>query len=679
MNRLILTLPAAFLAAAPLAIAQWVHETADELAVSADWNNDGMTDLLVVDRATGLLRAGMQLGSGAFEWREPQAAGPENVTAVGFGAFFGSTAPALAVTSPALNRLNLVRFGQASPEAWFVDGLGPRAMALTLGGPNGLGGDLFVATSDNGAPGAHRLESWSPPAQLAGGNAALARGQAVGTDRDFAFIARAADAGGAADALLFYPNGDLSFPTVADGLPLGADWAWGTFGATTQSFLIWKTGSPTLTLHPLNRVIVPLAFDAAVNFNLGDPIHSVTVMTGGPPRLLIIFNNGASAGVFTFDGIHAPVLVQSLAPPGGGNFRTVLPLNGGDFALFSGPAGGPTSTTAQRHRRQSDNTYLADAPSSLPPLPAFGAARTNVLLFTSEPFVSPTAELFSSLRARDWSVASDGLPGMLNVQAEIYQGSQNGLGARQTLALGTVSAGPQTFALANQYADDLSIMTLASATGAQVLTVNLTPPPGPYSQALTVVASSSLPGAEIYHRQIAGGAWSRFDPAAPPTLRIEASGFLEIHATSGVARSPIVGGNYLIGALTPGSIGGPGISDASLEYFGNPPLDDDPDNDGVTTGEELLNGSDPAYPDAFDSPGRPHLLITAIEPPPTSTLHFRLTGKPGVRHAVESSSTLFPDDWTDHISEFTMPASGFLDFSAPYIPGQRRFFRGVTR
>jgi hypothetical protein len=678
MKRLIISLTFALLVGAPLAIAQWVQETAGELAVAADWNSDGMADLLVVDRATGLLRAGMQLGSGAFEWREPQAAGPENVTAVGFGRFLGSTAPALAVTSPALNRLNLVRFGQASPEAWFIAGLGPRAMALTLGGPNGIGGDLFVATSDNGAPGAHRMESWSPPAQLAGSNAALARGQAVGTDRDFAFIARAADAGGTADALFFYPNGNASFPTVANGLPLGADWAWGTFGAATQSFLFWKTGSPGLTLRPLNRAIVPLAFDAAVNFNLGDPIHSVTVMTGGPPRLLIIFNNGASAGVFTFDGIHVPVLVQSLTPPIGGNFRTVLPLNGGDFALFSGPAGGTTSATAQRHRRQADNTYLADAPSALSPLPAFGAARTNVLLFSSEPFVSPTAQLFSSLRARDWSVASDGLPGMLNVQAEIYQGSQNGLGARQTIALGALSAGPQTFALANQYADDLSIMTLAPATGAQVLTVNLTPPPGPYRQPLTILASSSLPGAELYYRQAAGGAWSLFDPAAPASLRIEVTGFVEIHARSGILRSPIVGGNYLIGTIPPGTLAGPGISPELLEYFGNPPLNEDPDGDGVVTGVELLAGSDPDYHNPPTDSGQPQLRITAIDPP-SATLYFRLTGKPGIRHAVESSSTLTPGDWTDHISEFTMPASGFIDFTAPYVPGQRRFFRGTTR
>lgn len=67
-------------------------------------------------------------------------------------------------------------------------------------------------------------------------------------------------------------------------------------------------------------------------------------------------------------------------------------------------------------------------------------------------------------------------------------------------------------------------------------------------------------------------------------------------------------------------------------------------------------------------------LTRAISP-----LTFRLTGQPGIRYAVESSSTMTPSDWTDHISEFTMPASGFLDFATTYTQGQRRFSRGASR
>lgn len=662
-----------------VASAQWVQETAGELSVAADWTSDGLADLLVVDRATGLLRAGIQDSGGTFVWSEPQAAGPGNITAIGFGAFFGSSAPALAVTTPALNRLNLVRYGVASAEPWFVGGIGPRAMALTLGGPDGSFGDLFIATSDNGAPNPHRLENWRAPSQLAGTNTALARGQSVGTSGDLAFLARAADVGGTADTLFLYPYGDLTFPTVAGGLPLGVDWAWGVFGVSTESFLFWKTGSPTLTLRPLNRFNTPLAFEAAVDFTLGAPIFSVTVLSGsGSPRLLIVFSDGASAGVFTFDGINAPVMLQSFTPPVGGSFRTVMPLENFDFALLSGPAGGTTSSTAQRHRLQPNDSYLADEPSSLPPLPSTSAARTNVLLFSSEPFVSPNAQLFAALRARDWSVSSNGLPGALNVLAETFQGSQSGLGSRQSVTLGTVNANPETYVLANQYAEDLSIIALSPATGDQVLTVHLTPPPGSYNQALTVLATSSPPGAEILYRRAASDAWTTFETGAPTSLTIEASGFVEIYARSGFARSSIVGGNYLIGLLTPQPIEGTGISAALWEYFGTPSLDEDPDNDGTTTGDELLSGTDPFYPDSI-TPGPFALRITSVDPPPSATLHFRLTGQPGIRYAVESSSTMTPGDWTDHVSEFTMPASGFLEFATTYTPGQRRFFRAAAR
>lgn len=682
MKRHISFLLLGLVASAHLASAQWVHETSGELAVAADWDGDGLSDLLVVDRASGILRAGMQESSGNFLWSEPQATGPEQVTAIGLGTFFGSTAPTLAVTSPTLNRLNLIRIGEATAEPWFVNGIGPRAFALTQGGPNGVGGDLFIATSDNGTPSPHRLENWKFPSQLAGSDSALARGQAVGTAGDLAFLARGTN------ALLFYPNGDLTFPTVADGIPLDADWAWGNFGAVTQSFLFWEPLSPTLTLRPFNRFFVPLAFDAAVDFTLSGPIYSVTVLNGGGlPRLFIVFSGGTSAGVFTFDGENAPVLVQSFTPPPDGNFRTVLPLDGGDFALFSGPPGGNTSTTAHRHRHQSDGSYLADPPSFMTPLPAFGLARTNVLLFSSEPFISSTAQLFSALRARDWSVNTDGLPGSLNVLAETYRDSQSGLGARQSVALGVPNASSQSFALANQYAADLSISTPAPATGAQPLTVTLTPPPGVYSQALTVLASSTPPGVPIYYRQTAGGAWNLFDPAGPATLAITASGFLEIYARNGFAKSPIFGGTYTIGTISPSPLGGPdldgdGIGDTWSKYFGTPASTDDKDNDGFTTAQEYAAGTDPCDPESHPGttdPGKPFLRITAIDPPPTGLLHFRLSGKPGVRHAVQASTTLAPGQWSGFINEFTMPASGFYDFTAPYQPEPRRFFRGLAR
>ena len=666
--------------------AQWTHESPAELSVAADWDNDGRRDLLIVDRTTGLLRSARQQVSGAFVWDEPRAAGPAQPTAIAFGVFFGDPAPALAVTSPALNRLNLVRSASAEPAAWFVGGIGPRALAATLGGPAGgaSNGNLYVATSDNGAPDPHRMESWKAPAVSAPVDAALARGNAVGTAGAFGFIARAVG-GGPTDELRIFPAGSVAPAATAADLPAGSDWAWGQFGGGASSCLVWNRGSATLHHFPLTLSGPVPVFGVAATFTLSAPIFSVTVLAGGPStRLLVVFNDGASAGVFTFDGISAPVLVQSLTPTVGDAFRTSLPLEGGDFALGSGLSGQTTTGSVRRWRRQGAGNYTADAPSNLPSLPSTGSARTNVLLFVGEPFVDSAANLVSALRARDWSVNTAGLPLNVQVGAETYQGSLTGLGARATVSLGASSL-TGTHALTNQYAADLSVSSYAPASGPQRLAAALTPPPGAYADPVTVVASSTPSGPQIFVRTSPGAAWQLFDSTAP--LHLTATTLVEAYAKNGFQRSPVIGGTYTVSPIAPSPLGGPdtngnGLGDAWEQYFGKPAPDSDKDGDGATAAEEYAAGTDPCNPDSTPGtpdPAEPTLVFTAILPPPTSELHLRLHGKPGVRHVLQSSTTLAAGQWADVSAEFTMPAAGFADFSVPYVVGSRNFFRGQIR
>ena len=65
----------------------FVYDTGSELLTSADFNNDSISDVLVVDKLTGNLRVGLLDGSGNLSWSAPLVSGVENATACAIGQF----------------------------------------------------------------------------------------------------------------------------------------------------------------------------------------------------------------------------------------------------------------------------------------------------------------------------------------------------------------------------------------------------------------------------------------------------------------------------------------------------------------------------------------------------------------------------------------------------------------
>jgi uncharacterized membrane protein len=546
MKRLLISL--VILSQACVLHAGWVSQSSTELSTLGDWNTDGTPDLLVLDRSTGVLRVALQQGADLI-WQEPIATGVEGATSIAFGQFdlLGQPKAALAVTSPVLNRVQLIFPQVAEAQAAYLPGIGPNALISIAGGPAG-GGGLIAASTLNESPAPWHLaqlgQTSSQPV-----DALLERGNEV-TPALYAFLAR----GTTSDSLRLHLFGGVlqatAWKTLA-GVPAGADWATGQFSASVnhREYLFWQSGQAVLRVHRFDQSAAPPDFGPAADFTLPQVIDSVAVLTGStPPRLLVIFSGGTSAGVYDFDGVNAPALAHTLTPEAGETFRTALAVGAGDFQMLCGTSGSATSTTARRWRKQGDGSYLPDAAATLPSIPS-GVRRANLLLYSGEPFVDENARLVSTLTSRDWTAAASGLPGMIQATAEIFQSSTLGLGQAASVNLGTSTAEP-SHALPNQYAEDVSVSLYMPPQGVSGPELRLVPPPGTYAGKLNVVIDTVglTPAMQVRYRTDPTQTWQTYDAAARTPIPVTGTLKLEAYAvSSGVAVSPVVGGLYKLG------------------------------------------------------------------------------------------------------------------------------------
>jgi len=120
-NCVLTSVAAAFLtsAALPLVAQQsappLIYETPIEFFGSADFDRDGRTDLVIVDKASGKYRLGYQLTPGVFSWVDCRPSGIKDVAGFGMGRLLATNALALVFTSPDANQVTMV--DAASPTA----------------------------------------------------------------------------------------------------------------------------------------------------------------------------------------------------------------------------------------------------------------------------------------------------------------------------------------------------------------------------------------------------------------------------------------------------------------------------------------------------------------------------------------------------------------------------------
>ncbi len=360
-----------------------ICETPKEFFGRGDFDGDGRTDLVSIDKESGKCRLGYLAETGLFLWSDSRPTGMKGASGFSIGKVFADKPAALVLTSPDANAILFVEASnRVSPGKSvtipFTAGLGPSAVvAIDIGGDGkktpGLM-DLYVSSIYN-----------SPDANLA----TLLRNDGA----EYPKIAEAALPGPAAKANRFslksgqpelvcelitgeggdtFRAEDLSSgkaATVASlsGLPAGSDYAVGNFrGSALGDLVFYKPGQSKLLARPVEESGGKLQLGKGADFDLEQPVLRVVALTAGTPqRLLVIFGEGEKAGVFNFDGVKAPTSIQALQATND-QFTCAASLADG-FVIFTQPAGGKLSTKYQTFKSSGD-AYTAGAYGTLPTL-----------------------------------------------------------------------------------------------------------------------------------------------------------------------------------------------------------------------------------------------------------------------------------------------------------------------
>ncbi|HKX63143.1 MAG TPA: hypothetical protein VJS65_14885, partial [Verrucomicrobiae bacterium] len=316
-----------------------VSETPEEFHGSADVNGDGRPDIVVVDKLTGIYRLAYGQASGTNLWVDGRPSGVENVSGFAAGRVLNLTRDALLFTSPAANRINVFdasAVGQAGqPVNVFIDSIGPnRVAALDIGGSgNTTHDDIYTPSADNTASEPYRLsltrstgaafsKVWDTNVTATVVTVGAVRlktnvvnpilaGAIQRTGTNYSFVAQNLSTGVPVNSSII-PN-----------LPPADAYVYANFdGTALNQFLFYRAGSSNLLLRPVIEIVPGFfQFGSGATFAFNKSLREVLTIPGlADIRLLIIFAGGETAGVYSFNGVTAPVLVESFAAAPGESF-----------------------------------------------------------------------------------------------------------------------------------------------------------------------------------------------------------------------------------------------------------------------------------------------------------------------------------------------------------------------
>lgn len=631
-------------APAPLPAA-WVYESAREFFSSADLDGDGRRDLVVVDKAGGDYRLGYQTAPGVFTWAGPRASGIENVTGFSVGRMTNSGGEDLLFTSPAANRVHLLRATDPNnaglPRAIHLPSVGPSlVVALDVGGPGNDPAldDLLVATDWNVSPAwpLHTLRNTAAGINaLFDDNAGwrLALGNRVRLKPTLPWMAAAIAHSTPVHSLRLFDvsTGHPAVPLFAPGFGTNVISYVADFfnNAPLLKFLVLQGELRTnLTLRPvLEPTPGSFSFGSGTTFSFPEPIDQLFVLDGASGNnLLLIQNLGQRAAVYRFDGTNMPVLVESFTAQAGENFTGAGALGGDALMLLSGRDGATTSTSYQV-RTWNGSTYIAGATGDLPALTSLSAPG-NVFFFSGEPFVTNAPLLLRTLNARDWTVSLGGLPGQATAQAELFASPSNGLRNPLPVMLGPAPANT-THTLVNQYREPISLFDHGPAQGDTAGEVSFVPAPGSYAAAVNVRLQANPANATVHYRLNNSGAWTPY--ASPIRLFKTTTIQAYVGTAASNAKSRVKSATYTL-TTAPDQIDsdGDGVPDYVEIGRGTDPKRPDSDGDGYSDLDELLRGTNPLDAGSFD---------TNIVERLTS---FDLRVQPRPFHVIENSQFAWP-------------------------------------
>lgn len=596
-NTSLLALVAVTAAAAP-----FTYETPAALTSVGDWDNDGLPDAVLVDRATGLIRLGLQQADGSFQWASPEPSGFNSPTSLSVGRFGGSwTGDQIALTEPDANRVTLFALPatNATLTARHVCPEKPMPHGVTALDAYEDGTDDLVVFGEAGGDSSYyeRLASNLSGVPSVG---KTGRDSSERTHRGFPFVRKV----GSSPVALVIRGSRVSMAPVS---PLGFEdgvilaevvgtnntlMAWGFFdGPDYPHVLLYRPGETNLVAVQVSEPEWEVfEWNAPAEYVFAKAIQLVvTIPWAAGARVAVLFTDG-TAGIFDFDGSGAPVARATLA---GSGFDWLLPL--GEDALLSG-----RGSVVERWDTSSGGLAVL-TPSWSGTLPVVRAASrySNVVFVKGEPFVQPDAEAVSSTRVFDWTSGS-----FFNGLSWTVEGmtlDADGLGSSSSRDCFPPSSA--SFALVNQYLPNVSISLLEPSVGAPVPDIGFNPPGGTYAalcetEHFNVTFSPTPKDANVYWRVSPSDPWSDGS-----TLSVELTGnaVIEAYAESAVESNagPIRRATYTfaespkpqtVASVDADSDGMPDEWEKALGL--SDPLAD-ADGDGASNLQEYLDRTDP--------------------------------------------------------------------------------------
>lgn len=596
------------LAVATSVAASFTYETPTELTSFGDFDNNGRRDAVLVDRATGLIRLGLQQADGTFQWAAPEPSGFGTPTSLSVGRFGGSGAgDQIALVEPVANRATLLTLPAANvalaarhvyPKVRMPHGL--TALDYDTNGTDDL--VIYGKVGGGRSPYYERLisglNSSTPSVGIPG------RDSASRTHHAFPFV-RKADTSPVAlvirsTQISMAPASSMGFD---DGIILsevvGTDdmlMAWGCFdGSDYPHVLLYRPGETNLVAA---QVAEPeyeeFDWNASETYTFSKPILLVvTIPLASGARLAVLFCDG-TVGIFDFNGSDAPAARSTLT---GTDFDWLLPL--GTDALLSG-----RGNEVQRWNTVTGGlTVLTPMWSNTLPALRESSRYSNVVFVKGEPFVKPTASAVGTAHVLDWTTGVT-----YGGSTWTVQGMTQGSGGLATPANRTCQPPAlASFALVNQYAPNISIHILESSVGAPLPGISFSPPAGTYptleaTESFSITLVPTPADAKVYFRLAPNGFWGIRSTAMPVTLSGNAT--IEGYAESADESSagPIQWATYTFtDPLKPQAIesvdaDSDGMPDELEKTFGiSDPLADD-DGDGVSNLQECLDRTDPRDP-----------------------------------------------------------------------------------
>ena len=355
--------------------ASLVYETPREFFGSADFDGNGLPDIVIVDKESGKYRLGYQSTNGLFSWVDCRPSGLKGIAGVTIGKVLDPTHEALALSSPDANQLSLVEV--SSPTAPgkpvpvdFTAALGPSTVvAIDVGGAgNTPVADFYVASIYNSPdPNQATLlrNDGSEYAKLADvplpGPAIRGNRLSLKTGQPDLLCVLVSEPKGDTFHVQDLASGKPAEVATITGLPTGSDYTAGNFrGTPLREFVFYKPGANSLTVDPVEEPAPgKFQFGKGESFDLGQPIRRVITLNTTPgQKLFVIFGEGEKAGVFSFDGVKAPTLAQAIAATN--NLFTYAAAMPDGLVAFLQPAEGKFSTRYQIYKG-ADGSYTAAA------------------------------------------------------------------------------------------------------------------------------------------------------------------------------------------------------------------------------------------------------------------------------------------------------------------------------